>query len=116
MRKNCTNQWKIPSKLTPFFPGGGEGGGNAVLWTERFCGHLGVTLIHCMREVSHYIFQARDIFGTPGPFSENPPDRGQSRKISNFRNSGVRTEENLVNFVFCCFFLGKTDKMLPIPV
>ena len=27
--------------------------------------------------------------------------------------SGVRTEENLVNSVFCCFSLGKTHKMLP---
>ena len=38
---------------------------------------------------------------------------GANPEKSDLVNSGVRTEENLVNSVLCCFFLGKTDKMLP---
>ena len=39
MRKNCTNQYKTPSRLTLF-----RGGvWNAILWTKRFYGHLGVS-------------------------------------------------------------------------
>ena len=38
---------------------------------------------------------------------------GANPEESDLVNFGVRTEENLVNIVFCCFFLGETDKMLP---
>ena len=34
---------------------------------------------------------------------QNPLDRGQSRKIRFTKFPGVRTEENLVNSVFCWF-------------
>ena len=37
MKKNCTNQYKILKIVT--FCGGGE----AILWTKRFYGHLGVS-------------------------------------------------------------------------
>ena len=37
--KNCTNQYKI-LKIDTF---SGGGGGNAILWTKRFYGHLGVS-------------------------------------------------------------------------
>ena len=38
MRENCTTQYKI-LKIYTFSPGGG----NAILWTKRFYGHLGVS-------------------------------------------------------------------------
>ena len=41
MRKNCTNQYKI-LKIDTF---SGGGGGNAILWTKRFYGHVGVSEI-----------------------------------------------------------------------
>ena len=38
---------------------------------------------------------------------------GANPEKSDLVNFRARTEENLVNSVFSCFFLGKTDKMLP---
>ena len=56
-----------------------------------------------------------DVFGSAD--SQNPPDRGQSRKIGFSKSpaSGVRTEENLVNSVFCWFSLEKLTKCSPNP-
>ena len=41
--ENCTNLYKILKIYTFSGEGGRGGGGNAILWTKRFYGHLGVT-------------------------------------------------------------------------
>ena len=44
MRKNCTNQYDI-LKIDTF----SGGGGNAILWTNRLYGHLGVSELKLVR-------------------------------------------------------------------